>query len=49
MVSGCRKKNIHTDYTDYMVGGGASKYIHTDYMVGGGRSKKTFTRITRII
>ena len=32
MVSGCRQKNIHTDYTDYMVGGGeVKKNIHTDY------------------
>ena len=28
---GVSPKNIHTDYTDYMVGGVASKYIHTDY------------------
>ena len=31
MVVGGGQKNIHTDYTDYMVGGVASKYIHTDY------------------
>ena len=51
MVSGCRQKNIHTDYTDYMVGGVASKYIHTDYTdytVGGGRQKNIHTDYTDI-
>ena len=33
MVSGCRQKNIHTDYTDYMVGGGGVK-IHSHGLHG---------------
>ena len=46
---GVSPKNIHTDYTDYMVSGCRQKNIHTDYtdyMVGGVASKYIHTDYT---